>query len=100
MFSNQKKPLYPHPVQWRKGIALFVGMACMMVYFAADVWASEQDPCNGGYSKLCTVAAFWSTTIGIPRYLAAAQFWGALGMMMLFIAFQLWRYRAYHEPKH
>jgi hypothetical protein len=61
---------------------------------AAHIWLDKIDPCTGGPDKWCRLAEFWSKTLDVPRYLADAQVWGALGLMMVFIAYQLWRSRA------
>jgi len=90
---DQNKPLYPQPVQWRKGVAFSLGLACLMFALAAHVWLSKVNPCIGGQDKHCNLAQFWAQVIGVPRYLADAQFWGVLGLMMMLIAYQLWKHR-------
>jgi hypothetical protein len=91
---DQNKPLYPQPIQWRKGIAISLGLACLMFAYAVHIWVTETDPCRGGQDKWCRLARFWTQLTGAPRYLADAQLWGALGLMMVFVAWQLWRNRA------
>jgi uncharacterized protein involved in response to NO len=90
---EQNKPLYPQPIQWRKGIAIMLGLACVMFYFAGDAWLNELDPCKAATDKWCRLAKFWTYATGIPRYLAHAQAWAALGLMAVAIAYQLWRNR-------
>jgi hypothetical protein len=90
---DKNKPLYPQPIQWRKGIVISLGLACSAFSYAAHIWLDKVDPCRSGPDKGCRLADFWSQITGVPRYLADAQYWGALGLMMIFIAYQLWRNR-------
>jgi TRAP-type C4-dicarboxylate transport system permease small subunit len=92
--NEQRKPLYPQSIQWRKGIAITLGLACMMFSYAVYIGLNKIDPCIGGSDKWCRLADFWTQITGIPRYLADAQLWAALGLMMVFVAYQLWRNRA------
>lgn len=91
---DQNKPLYPGPVQWRKGAALSAGMTCLLFAHAGYIWLNKIDPCSDGSSKWCKLAEFWSHVTGVERYLADAQAQGAFGLMMAVIACQLWRHRA------
>ena len=93
-WHDQNKPLYEQPIQWRKGVAITLGLACMMFSYAIYIWISKADPCGGGTDKWCKLAEFWAKTIGVPVYLADAQRWAALGLLMICVAWQLWKHRA------
>lgn len=72
---------------------LCLGLACVMFYFAADVWLNEIDPCQSTNDKWCKIASFWAQFTGVSRYAADAQHWAALGLILLVIAYQIWRHR-------
>lgn len=93
LWSNQNKTLYPQPIQWRKGIMFSFGLACVMFYFAADVWMNEIDPCQRTNNKGCKIASFWAQLTGVSRYVADAQYWAALGLIILVISYQIWRHK-------
>jgi hypothetical protein len=87
---EQKKPLYPQPIQWRKGTLLCIGLAAWMFYIAADNWLNGGDSCSG---RRCGLVNLLAELAGVSRNVAEAQYFAALGLMMLVIAYQIWRHR-------
>lgn len=90
-WDRETKPLYPQPIRWRAGIAFSLLLACGAFSFAGYIWLNEIDPCRGGHDNWCSMADFWARTTGIS--FADAQRWGALGLMMKIVAYQLWKHR-------
>jgi hypothetical protein len=92
-WKGYKQSLYFQPVQWRKGVALSLAFAVLASAQATHIWISKIDPCIKGTSRSCQLAKLWSGLLGVTPYQADAQYWGALGLMMVFIAYQIWKYR-------
>jgi hypothetical protein len=92
-WKGYKKPLYLQPGKWQKGVAVFLAFAAVAGAQATHIWVNKIDPCIKGSSTSCTLAKFWFGLLGIPRHQADAQYWGALGLVMMFIAYQIWKYR-------
>ena len=80
------------PTQWRKALFFILLMSGWMFYFAFDIWMDQEDPCQRS-KKYCSLAQALSDLAGVERYTAYAQMWGAMGLMFLFISYQIWRNR-------
>jgi hypothetical protein len=90
---NQQKPLYPQPLQWKKGVLVLLALAGLMFYYAADVWLSQNSDCEASLGKVCSIVNLLVQFSGVSYHSAEAQFWAAFGLMMLVIAHQIWRHK-------
>jgi len=87
---KKKEPLYPQPIQWRKGAILCIGLAAWMFFVSVDEWLNGDSSCSG---KSCGFINLLARLTGVSQSVAEAQYFAALGLILLVIAYQIWRHR-------
>lgn len=90
---KQQKPLYPQPLQWKKGVLLTLCLAGLMFYYAVDIWLGQNSDCETSVSRVCNFAHLFVQISGVSYHSAEAQVWAAWGLIMLVVAYLIWRYR-------
>jgi len=61
-----------------------------MFYISIDEWLNGDNSCSG---KSCGLVNLLAELAGVSQSVAEAQYFAALCLVMLMIAYQIWRHR-------
>lgn len=78
--------------QFRSTILFLLFMACVMFYYAFDIWIQQENVCLER-KRFCELSKLIAGLTGVVLYKVTAQIWVAMGLFMLFVTFIMIRAR-------